>query len=172
MKILTSNQNKGAEEMKSIDIFKRAALLTVGFLLLSVAASAQESKISEKDMPQPVLAAFKSAYPNATVRGYARERENGKLFYEIESTDGATMRDISYHPDGTVAEIEETVAATDLPAEAQKVIQTKYPRAVVTKAEKTTAGDKISYEVSAKRGKQRISLAFDAEGKLLKSHVR
>jgi uncharacterized membrane protein YkoI len=158
--------------MKSIDIFKRAALITVGLLLLSLSASAQESKVNEKDMPQPVLAAFKSAYPNATVRGYAKEKEKGKVFYEIESTDGATMRDISYHPDGTVAEVEETVAATDLPAAAQKVIQTKYPRAVVTKAEKTTAGDKVSYEVIAKRGKQKISLAFDADGKLLSSHVR
>jgi uncharacterized membrane protein YkoI len=147
-------------------------LITVGLLLLSLSASAQESKVTEKDMPQPVLAAFKSAYPNATVRGYAKEKEKGKVFYEIESTDGATMRDISYHPDGTVAEVEETVAATDLPAAAQKVIQTKYPRAVVTKAEKATAGDKVSYEVSAKRGKQKISLAFDAEGKLLSSHVR
>lgn len=158
--------------MKSIYIFKRAALISIGFLLLSVAASAQESKVSEKDMPQPVLAAFRSAYPNATVRGYAKEKENGKSFYEIESTDGATMRDISYNPDGTVAGVEETVAATDLPAEAQKVIQTKYPRAVVTRAEKTTQGEKVGYEVSAKRGKQRISLAFDANGKLLRSHVR
>jgi hypothetical protein len=119
-----------------------------------------------------VLAAFRSAYPNATVRGYAKEKENGKSFYEIESTDGATMRDISYNPDGTVAGVEETVAATDLPAEAQRVIQTKYPRAVVTRAEKTTQGEKVGYEVSAKRGKQRISLTFDANGKLLRSHVR
>jgi hypothetical protein len=72
----------------------------------------------------------------------------------------------------TVAEIEESVAAKNLPAAAQQTIQAKYPKAVVSKAEKVTEGEKIKYEVSARRGRQRISLAFDADGKLLKSSVR
>ena len=158
--------------MKSAIGFKRVTLIAIGLFLTSLCASAQESKVREKDVPQAVIAAFKSAYPNATVRGYAKEKENGKLFYEIESKDGATMRDLLYNPDGTVAEIEETVAATDLPTAAQQVIQVKYQKAVVSRAEKVTRGDKIEYEVSARRGKQRISLAFDADGKVLKSKVR
>ena len=155
--------------MKSAIAFKRLTLIAIGLLLASLSASAQETKISEKDVPQAVIAAFKSAYPNATVRAYAKEKEHGKLFYEIESKDGATMRDLLYNPDGTVAEIEETVAVTDLPAEAQQAIKSKYPKAVVTKAEKVTEGDKIKYEVSARSGKKRISLSFDADGKLLKN---
>ena len=155
--------------MKSAIAFTRLTLIAIGLLLASLSASAQETKISEKDVPQAVIAAFKSAYPNATVRGYAKEKEHGKLFYEIESKDGATMRDLLYNPDGTVAEIEETVAVTDLPAEAQQAIKSKYPKAVVTKAEKVTEGDKIKYEVSARSGKKRISLSFDADGKLLKN---
>ena len=157
--------------MKSAITFKRATLIAIGLLLTSVCASAQESKIKEKDVPQAVIAAFKSAYPNATVRGYAKEKENGKLFYEIESKDGTTMRDLLYNPDGSIAEIEETVAAADLPAAARQAIQAKYPKAVVSRAEKTTQGNKIEYEVSARRGKQRINLSFDADGKLLTSNV-
>jgi len=158
--------------MKSAITVKRATLIAIGLWLTSVCASAQESKIKQTDVPQAVIAAFKSAYPNANVRGYAKEKENGKLFYEIESKDGATMRDLLYNPDGTLAEIEETVAVTDLPDEAQQLIKSKYPKAVVSRAEKVTEGDKIKYEVSARRGKQRISLAFDADGKLLKSSAR
>ena len=154
--------------MKTTITFKRATLIAIGLLLTSVCASAQEAKIKEKDVPQAVIAAFKSAYPNATVRGYAREKENGKVFYEIESKDGATMRDLLYNPDGTVAEIEETIAVTDLPAEAQQLIKSKYPRAVVSRAEKVTEGDKVKYEVSARIGKKRIGWSFDADGKLLK----
>ena len=149
-------------------MLKSVTFIGIALFLSSVAAFAQESTIREKEVPQAVLTAFKTAYPNATVRGYAKEKENGKLFYEIESKDGATMRDVLYHPDGSIAEVEETVAATDLPAAAQQLIQTKYPRAVVTKAEKTTQGDKVEYEVSARRGRQRISLVFDADGKLLR----
>ena len=157
--------------MKSAITFKKVMLMAIGLLLVSLSASAQESKIREKDVPQAVIAAFKSTYPNATVRGYAKERENGKLFYEIESKDGDTMRDLLYNPDGTVAEIEETVAATDLPEAAQQLIHSKYPKATVNKAERVTAGTKVSYDVSAKQGAKRISFVFDAEGKLEKSRV-
>lgn len=158
--------------MESRISLSRMTLIAISLLLTGLTVSAQESKIREQEVPQAVIAAFKSAYPNATVRGYAKEKENGKLFYEIESKDGATMRDILYQPDGTVAEIEETVAVADLPAAAQQFIQSKYPRAVVGKAEKVTHGDKVEYEVSAKRGKQRISLVFDSDGKTLKNKVR
>ena len=155
--------------MKSTIMLKTVTLIAIALFLSTLSASAQETKIKEKDIPQPVITAFKTAYPKATVRGYAKEKENGKLFYEIESKDGATMRDVLYKPDGTVAEVEETVAATDLPAEAQQFLHSKYPRAVVTKAEKTTQGDKVEYEVSARQGKRRISLVFDGDGKLKKT---
>jgi uncharacterized membrane protein YkoI len=137
--------------------------------LVSLTTAAQERKLKEKDVPAAVISAFKSAYPNATIRGYAKETENGKVFYEIESTDGATIRDISYNSDGTVASLEETIQVTDLPADAQRLIQTKYPRATVKRAEKVTEGEKVEYEVSARQGKKAISLVFDNNGKLLKS---
>ena len=154
--------------MKSAINLKRLVLMASCLLLVSVSAFAQESKIKEKDVPPVVVAAFKSAYPNATVRGYAKETERGKTFYEIESKDGATMRDLLYNPDGTAAVIEETIAASDLPAEAQQTIKSKYPRGVVSRAEKVTEGDTIKYEVSIRNGKRRTGLGFDADGKLLK----
>lgn len=149
-------------------ITARAVLLVVAISLLGISALAQDTKLREKSVPAAVVTAFKSAYPNARIRGYAREKEDGKVFYEVESIDGTTHRDILYNSDGTVAEIEESIAATDLPAEAQKIIHDQYPRAVISIAEKVTAGDKVGYEVSAKQGKRRISLGFDADGKLVK----
>jgi len=135
--------------------------------LLTIAAAAQEKKITAKDVPAAVISAFKTAYPNATIRGYAREKENGKVFYEIESREGTTTRDVLYNPDGTVAEIEESIAATDLPAEVQQALKEKFPRAVITKVEKTTAGDKVSYEIVARQGKKRVTIEFDSSGKVL-----
>jgi len=135
--------------------------------LLTIAAAAQEKKITAKDVPAAVISAFKTAYPNATIRGYAREKENGKVFYEIESREGTTTRDVLYNPDGTVAEIEESIAATDLPAEVQQALKEKFPKAVITKVEKTTAGDKVSYEIVARQGKKRVTIEFDSSGKVL-----
>jgi hypothetical protein len=148
----------------------RIALMAIAGSMMSLSAAAQESKVAAKDVPAAVIAAFKSSYPTATIKGYAREKEHGKTFYEIESKDGDTGRDILYHPDGSVAEVEETIAATDLPAAAQELIHSKYPGYVVSKAEKTTEktaqGDKVGYEVIAKHGTKRVSLEFDGDGKL------
>ena len=159
------------------DALARFALVVIAFSVMSLSAVAQEAKISQKDVPPAVIAAFKSAYPNATIRGYAREKENGKVFYEIESKENNMTRDVLYNPDGTVAEIEEGIAPSDLPAAAQQAIHSQYPNAVVTIAEKVTRGDKVSYEVSAKqvtKGKvtKRISFEFDSAGTVVKSKAK
>jgi len=158
--------------MKATYKFARTVLIAAVVSLVSLTALAQEKKITAKQVPAAVISAFKNSYPNATIRGYAQEKEHGKTFYEIESNEGTTRRDILYNPDGTVAETEESIPPTDLPANAQQAIHQKYPKAVISLAEKTTAGDKITYEVAARQGKRRISMEFDANGKVLSSKIR
>jgi hypothetical protein len=152
--------------MKLTCAFARSALVLLAIWMFSVLAVAQEKKITARQVPAAVIAAFKNSYPNATIRGYAQEKEDGKMFYEIESREGSTQRDVLYNPDGTVAEVEESIAATDLPADAQQAIKQKYPRAVIVLAEKTTAGDTVGYEVSLRNGKRRIGMEFDSSGKV------
>jgi hypothetical protein len=153
-----------------INTYSRIALVVISVVAITFSAAAQERKVSEKDVPAGVIAAFKSAYPTAMIKGYAREKEKGQIFYEIESKEGDIGRDVLYKPDGSLAEIEETVGVSDLPTAAQKVIHSKYPGATVTKAEKTTEksaqGDKVGYEVTVRQGKKRFSLEFDGGGNL------
>ncbi|HEV7682212.1 MAG TPA: PepSY-like domain-containing protein [Pyrinomonadaceae bacterium] len=147
----------------------RVVLFTLAVVVISGFAGSvlgQEQKILAKSVPSAVINAFKSSYPNATIKGFAREKENGKIFYEIESKDGAVGRDVLYNADGSVAEIEETVAASDLPEAIRDSINSKYPNAVITKAEKTIQGENVGYEVIARRGKKRLALEFDANGNL------
>ena len=149
-------------------LFVRLAL-TVGVVsMLSFSVSAQEVKLKKAQVPRAVIAAFQSAYPQATMRGFSREKENGKVYYEVESVDGQTTRDVLYNPDGTVAEIEEGIALGDLPAAAVEALRAKHPGAIVTKAEKITRGDITEYEAHAKIGKKRVSMEFDASGTPLK----
>jgi len=123
-------------------------------------------------VPAAVITAFKNSYPNATIRGYAREKENGKVFYEIESREGTITRDVLFNPNGTIAEVEESLASTDLPSEVQEAFRKQYPKAVITSAEKTTVGDKVTYEISARLGKKRISMEIDTSGKVLSNKIR
>jgi hypothetical protein len=143
-------------------------MIALTVFLLGLTATAQDKEITTKDVPAAVMSAFKAAYPNATIRGHAKEKKDGKVVYEIESREGTLQRDILYYADGTVAEIEESIAATDLPSEVQEAFRKQYPKAVITLAEKTTIGDKISYEVSGKVGRKKVSMELDPNGRVLK----
>ena len=151
---------------------KRNLALAVLALVMGVSAIAQKTglrldvAIKREDVPVAVLTAFKSAYPQAKVRAYFREEAEGKLSYKFESMDRNVRRDILYDPDGNVVKIEERIAATDLPAEAQQAIHEKYPKAVVTTADKVTRGDQIAFVALVNHDKKRTRLEFDRNGKL------
>ena len=147
----------------------RIVLSVFAGLVLGLSAMAQEKekKITAKEVPALVIENFKRAYPKAVIRGYASEMEDGKQYYEIESREGTTRRDVLYNPDRTVAEVEESIDANTLPPAALQAIKQKHPRAVITLAEKTMVGDKVTYEVSAREGRKRFSMEFDSDGKVL-----
>jgi hypothetical protein len=70
-------------------------------------AWAQEKKANKKTpTPAAVLSAFKKAYPDAVIMSTDKELTGGKTYYEVESVDGSTRRDLLYLPDGTVYEKE------------------------------------------------------------------
>lgn len=154
--------------MKLFRTLVQLGLVAIFVSFLSFSTIARDVKLKKKQVPRAVIAAFESAYPNATVRGYNRETENGKVYYEVESNEGQTTRDVLYHKDGTVAEVEESIAVGDLPADAAEGLRAKYPGAIITSAEKITRGDITEYEAHAKLGKKHVSMEFDANGKPLK----
>ena len=59
-----------------------AALL--GLSMLAVAARAGEEKISAEKLPAAVKKAVKKKFPEAKIRGAAKEVEDGKTTYEVE----------------------------------------------------------------------------------------
>jgi len=154
--------------MNATRLVVRFGLLASIASLLSFSALAQDVKLKKKQVPRAVISAFRSAYPQATIRGFAREKENGKVYYEVESVEGQTTRDVLFNPDGTVAEVEESVPNNDLPSAGLEALHSKYPGAVVTKVEKITKGDVTEYEAHARVGKKRVSMELDAGGRPLK----
>src|SRR5215472_12601826 len=97
--------------------------IALGFGTSGVAAqgTAAPSKSTSKPAPKVTLppaidAAFKKAYPNATIKNVSKEKENGVEVYEVESLDGNQPRDLIYKADGTVVEYEEQVPESSVPA--------------------------------------------------------
>jgi lactam utilization protein B len=146
----------------------RPILCTVLFLALATGAHAQERKLSRKALPAPVLAAFQKAYPKAVIKAAAEETQNGVTTFEIESLDGKVARDLQYQADGTLVEIEETLALSEVPEAVKAAAAAKYPQGKLLKAEKVTKGAVTSYDIEIKTGRGKVSMEVDAAGKLLK----
>ncbi len=136
-------------------------------LVLDPSNVAADEKLAKKDVPAPVLSSFEKAYPGATVKGYGKEVEKGKTCFEIESVEGGKTRDLLYLPDGTVVEIEEGVAESELPAAVKGAIASKHPGGRIEKAERTTRGAAVQYDVRIAAGKGRIEMSVDPAGKVL-----
>jgi hypothetical protein len=130
-------------------------------------AEAKEKTVDLKILPAAVLSAFKAAYPNAVIKGTSKETEKGVTYYEIESVDGILNRDLLYTADGKAAEIEEAIAASDLPGAVQQTLTKEYPGAKVLKAEKVTKGDQKLFELKIQVKEKKMGLTIDPNGKII-----
>jgi len=130
-------------------------------------AEAQEVQVDLSALPAAVLSAFKTAYPNAVIKGASQETEQGVTYFEVESVEGALHRDLLYAADGKAVEIEESMAATDMPAAVQETLAREYPEAKVLKSEKLTKGDIVQYEMQLQVGEKTIELTIDPAGKIV-----
>lgn len=140
------------------------AVPAVGVAQPPTAARPSQPAAAPSALPAPVLAAFKAAYPHATIKAAAEEKENGKVVWEVESTDNGLGRDLLYTPEGSVVEIEEEVPTAQLPAPVIAAVEAQYPAARIVKGEKVTRGTTVSYELQL-AGAARKSVELTPEGK-------
>ncbi|HXE75194.1 MAG TPA: PepSY domain-containing protein [Candidatus Xenobia bacterium] len=140
--------------------------LTLAALLLGLTSLpwAQEEQIRRKNVPAVVLAAFEKTYPNATIKGYSKEMDNGQLVYEIESVEGTVTRDVTYTADGTLVSVEETLEISALPPKVKAALDRKFPGGKIRKAEKITKGAVVAYEFKIRHNGRTSEIAFDPEG--------
>jgi hypothetical protein len=142
-----------------------ACLVLLAFMF-SIPATAGDKKITKKDVPSAVLKVFEQAYPKAKVKGFAKEKENGTTYYELETIDGKTKRDLLYTEDGKTAEIEEAVTMKNLPDAVSKAFAKESPTAQASKIEKVTKGERVTYDFAMGEGKS--GLVIDPSGTIVK----
>jgi hypothetical protein len=130
-------------------------------------AEVQEAKVDLSALPEAVLSAFKTAYPDAVIKGASQETEQGATYYEVESVEGTLHRDLLYAADGTAVEIEESMATTDMPTAVQETLAREYPEAKVLKSERLTKGDIVQYEMQLQVGEKTVELTIDPTGKIV-----
>ena len=146
----------------------------LGLAVLSTGAIAGgEKKVTEQQVPKPVLEAFHKAYPQAQDLKYEKDSNAGKTVYEVEFKDQGIEREATYTADGTLLETEEDIKPDSLPASITESLKKAHPHATVEEAEKVMKPDGTvsGYEVEIKDGKKELEIHLDAAGKILKTET-
>lgn len=142
-----------------------AAVLTMCW---AMSAGGQEKKLKKSDLPAAVQKTADEQSKGATVRGYSKETEDGKLEYEMQLTVNGHSKDITMDPQGQVMEIEEEVDIKTLPAEVRAGLEKQAGKATVGKVESLTKrGTLVAYEAQVREGKKRSEIQVGPDGKPL-----
>lgn len=121
-------------------------------LLVPAAASAREEKVRLDRVPAPVMDTVKARFGDAAVKGAGKEKENGKLVYEITLEEKGRNVDVTVTPSGDLLLIERSVPESALPAPVAATLASKYPGATYRVIEEIVEVDKgqerlASYEI-------------------------
>ena len=130
-------------------------------------AEGQQAAPDLKILPEAVLAAFKTAYPNAKIKGTSTETERGVTYYEVESLDGKMQRNLIYSAEGKVTEIEEAVSPADLPAAVQQALAKEFPGYKILTAETLIKGAVKQFELQIQVKDKKIGVTIDPSGKII-----
>lgn len=144
--------------------------LTAG-LFLALAANpmfGQEKRITAADLPAAVRQTAEAQSKGATVRGYSRETEHGRVQYEVEMTIAGKSRDVTIGVDGTVLEVEQQVDLDSLPPAVHAALTKKAGAGRITKVESLTKGGTlVAYEAAILTGGKRSEVQLGPDGSAL-----
>ena len=143
------------------------AMFVAGFLV-TAGVQAQEKHIKRSELPAAVQKTVDEQSKGATIRGYAKETEDGKLEYEVEMTVDGHSKDVSMAPDGTVLEVEEQVDFDKLPAAVKEGLQAKAGKGKIAKVESIVKqGALVAYEAKVLTAGKRSEVQVGSDGKPL-----
>lgn len=150
--------------------------LTTAFLAALIATAAQmtaaqaETHVPCKTLPAAVLQQAKVEAADATIRGCVKDKEDGKLTYEVETLKDGKSRDILFDDSGTVLEVEQEVAGASLPSAVSDAIAKAANGGKAGKVESVTRGGVIaSYETTITKKGRRQEIAFSPQGDPVKA---
>jgi hypothetical protein len=135
---------------------KNIVIVLVAAVIMSTTASCQ-LKVTEA-----AKKAFTTMFPNASNVKWEKESADE---YEANFKLNNTSVSANFKHDGSWVETETTITTNELPAAITNAINTKYPGATYTRAEKIQKpGGKILYEAVIKVNGKRKEMEVNADG--------
>jgi len=148
-------------------------LSVVCFMALAVGLRADDKaeKIAPDKLPKKIMDTVKARLPGAEVTSAEKEKEDGKVVYDLELKHEGRKYEMDILEDGTLVEIEKEIAAKDVPEKVTKAIKEKYPTATVKEVMEVNkvAGKEekpMHYEVTIETGGKSKEVIVSLDGKL------
>lgn len=147
--------------MKRISVIMSIVLAMGG----AVWGQDSEKKVKMEQLPAAVQKTVKEQSKGATIRGFSKEVEKGKTFYEAELTVNGHAKDMLIDENGTVVEVEEEVALDSIPAAAKAAIQKGAGTGKILKVESITKGGAlVAYEAQIQKGAKKSEVRVKPDG--------
>ena len=119
----------------------------------------------KEETPAPAKAAFFAKYPSAEKVKWSVEKPGE---FEVEFTLNKVESSALYDEVGKLLETEVEIKEAELPQAAKATIAKDFAGFKLDEIEKATDAKGVaSYEIEAAKGKEKLKLSFDANGKLL-----
>jgi len=144
--------------------------LFAALLLAASMANAQaEKKIRRNQLPAAVEKTVAAESQGATIKGFSREVEKGKTYYEAEMSINGLGKDILMDSKGHIVEVEEQVDMATLPQAVQDALKQAAGTGTIEMVESLTKNGKlVAYEGHVKRGNKRSEIQVGPNGEKLK----
>jgi hypothetical protein len=84
------------------------AIVVVAVMICSGLAQTKDE--AKSDIPEIILKAFQSEYPEAKITGFEQETVDSLTVFEIECTDGDTKKDVILSTEGKIIQVEQEIA--------------------------------------------------------------
>jgi hypothetical protein len=131
-----------------------ATVCLAGALVAMANASGAEDRVKKSDLPAAVQKTADAQSAGATVLGYAKDKEHGRVEYEVQLMVGDHTKDVTIDPQGKVLVIEEQVAPDELPANVFHGLSAQAGKGKIAKVESLSKDGRIvAYEAQVIGGK-------------------
>ena len=131
-------------------------------------AQDSETKVKMKDLPAAVQAAVKEHSKGATLKGLAKEVENGATRYEAELKVNGRTKDMTFDETGKIVSVEVEVALASIPVAARDAIQKSIGKGKLLLVETVTEGGTTFYEAHIRKDGKEAEVKVDASGQPVK----
>jgi hypothetical protein len=144
-------------------------VLLLGLLAVAAAtATAQEKTVSGSEVPPAVQKMAQEQARGGTIRGFSREREHGKNYYEAETIINGHSRDVLMDSAGNIVEVEEQVDLSAMPDAARSALTARAGHGKIEKVESLTKhGKLVAYEAQVITKGHRSEIQIGPNGERL-----